>query len=121
LKAVGIFEHNPDLDDRGRGAMLAAQVVWHVLDGIFSQTSDFPKCSKEDYVKYIVDLPEVRHEVVFYKSPRSDRWWMDVPFPTPQDPESDRTLMVSCHYQTYEEAMRGELPDRWWRMFQKLA
>lgn len=121
LKAVGIFEHNPDLDDRGRGAMLAAQLVWHILDGIFSQPADYPKCPKEDYTRYIVDLPDVRHEVVFYKSPRSDRWWMEVPFPAPGEKAEDRTLLVSCDYATYEEAMRGELPERWWRVFQKLG
>jgi hypothetical protein len=96
-------------------------LVWHILDGIFSQPSDYPKCPKEDYTRYIVDLPDVRHEVVFYKSPRSDRWWMEVPFPSPGDKAEDRTLLVSCDYATYEEAMRGELPERWWRVFQKLG
>ena len=56
MMALGIFEHNPDLDDRGRGGHLAAQVVWHMLDGIFSQTGDYPKCSSEEYTRYVVDL-----------------------------------------------------------------
>ena len=53
LLATGFFEHNPDLDDRGRGAHLVAQGVWHVMDGIFNQKGDHPKCTTEDYLKYL--------------------------------------------------------------------
>ena len=81
LLATGFFEHNPDLDDRGRGAHLVAQGVWHVLDGIFNQKGDHPKCTTDDYLRYVVDLPGEQHEIAFYKSPKSDRWWMDVPMP----------------------------------------
>jgi hypothetical protein len=121
LKAFGVFEHNPDLDMRDLGAKAAAQVVWHFLDGACNQVSDFPKCDKAEYTRYVVDLPDIDHEVVFLKSGRSDRWWMDIPYPPASNQHAKRTLTVPCTYETYEEASRGELPDAWWRMFQKLA
>lgn len=121
MLALGIFEHNPDLDDRGRGAHLSAQVVWHMLDGIFYQTGDHPKCSSEEYTRYVVDLPGNNHEVAFFKSSRSDRWWMDVPIPTSKQNNKDHHHLVPCSYEDYEEAASGQLPDRWWRTYQKLA
>jgi arginase family enzyme len=121
MMALGIFEHNPDLDDRGRGSHLAAQVLWHMIDGIFSQTGDYPKCNAEEYTKYLVDLQGQDHEVAFYKSSRSDRWWMDVPIPTSKKNNKDHHHLVPCSYEDYEEASEGELPDRWWRTYQKLA
>jgi hypothetical protein len=121
LKAIGLFEHNPDLDHRHLGAELCGQVVWHILEGIFSQKADYPKCAKESYQRYVVDLENVRHEVVFYKSPRSDRWWMEVPFPPRKGNDLRRELLISCSYEDYQEAAHGNLPDRWWKTFQKLA
>ena len=121
LLAVGLFEHNPDLDDRERGAHLMAQGIWHVLDGIFNQKGDHPKCTTEDYLKYVVDLPGEDHEIAFYKSPKSDRWWMDVPVPTTAKNNLLPSLLVPCSYEEYVEASNGSLPDRWWRTFQKLA
>lgn len=121
LLATGFFEHNPDLDDRGRGAHLVAQGVWHVLDGIFNQKGDHPKCSTEDYLRYVVDLPGEQHEIAFYKSPKSDRWWMDVPMPNSDKSNLLPSLLVPCSYEEYVEASEGSLPDRWWRTYQKLA
>ncbi len=121
MLALGLFEHNPDLDDRGRGAQLSAQVVWHMLDGIFYQPGDHPKCSSDEYTRYVVDLPGNDHEIAFYKSPRSDRWWMDVPIPTSKKNNKDHHHLVPCSYEDYEEAASGQLPDRWWRTYQKLA
>ncbi len=121
LLATGFFEHNPDLDDRGRGAHLVAQGVWHVMDGIFNQKGDHPKCTTEDYLKYVVDLPKESHEIAFYKSPKSDRWWMDVPVPNQDKSNLSPSLLVPCTYDEYVEASEGSLPDRWWRTYQKLA
>ena len=123
LMATGIFEHNPDLDDRGRGGHLVAQGVWHLLDGIFNQKGDHPKCSVEDYLKYVVDLPGESHEIAFFKSPKSDRWWMDVPMPSqPENSDSQQSsLLVPCTHDEYVDASQGNLPDRWWRTYQKLA
>lgn len=121
LKCFGVFEHNPDLDSRQLGAKLTAQIIWHFLDGAFSQVADFPKCDKSEYTRYVVDLPDIDHEVVFLKSGRSDRWWMDIPYPPTAQQHAKRTLMVPCTYKAYEEAAGGDLPDAWWRMFQKLA
>ena len=116
MKAIGIFEHNPDLDNRNLGAQLIGQVVWHVLDGIYAQKSDYPKCGLDEYARYVVDLSDVEQAVVFYKSSKSDRWWMEVPFPG----QKTGAHIVGCAYEDYLEASAGKMPDRWWKTLQKL-
>ena len=116
MKAIGIFEHNPDLDNRNLGAQLIGQVVWHVLDGIYAQKSDFPKCGLDEYARYVVDLSDVEQAVVFYKSSKSDRWWMEVPYPG----QKTGTHIVGCAHEDYLEASAGKMPDRWWKTLQKL-
>ena len=115
MKAIGIFEHNPDLDNRNLGAQLIGQVVWHVLDGIYAQKSDYPKCGLDEYARYVVDLSDVEQAVVFYKSSKSDRWWMEVPYPG-QKPV--RTSSVVPTRITSKRARK--MPDRWWKTLQKL-
>jgi arginase family enzyme len=116
LKAIGIFEHNPDLDNRDLGAQLIGQMIWHILDGIYAQKSDFPKCPLEEYAKYVVDLSDVEQAIVFYKSSRSDRWWMEIPYPH----RNEQKQIVGCSYEDYLEASEGKMPERWWKTVQKL-
>jgi arginase family enzyme len=116
MKAIGIFEHNPDLDNRNLGAQLIGQVVWHVLDGIYAQKSDYPKCGLDEYARYVVDLSDVEQAVVFYKSSKSNRWWMEVPYPG----QKTGVHIVGCAYGDYLEASAGKMPDRWWKTLQKL-
>ena len=103
-----------------KGAHLVAQGVWHVLDGIYNQKGDHPKCSTDDYLKYVVDLPSEQHEIAFFKSSRSDRWWMDVPMPTNDKTNLLPSLLVPCTYEEYVEAPRdpfrtvGGGPTRNW-------
>jgi len=115
LKAIGVFEHNPDLDHRTLGAQLTGQVVWHILDGVFSQKADYPKCPVDEYTKYVVDLTDIEQAIVFYKSGRSDRWWMEVPHPNQQE----RVQLTSCSYEDYVEASEGKMPERWWNTIQR--
>lgn len=116
LKAIGVFEHNPDLDNRDLGAQLIGQVVWHILDGIYAQKSDYPKCPLSEYAKYVVDLSEIEQAVTFYKSGKSDRWWMEIPYPG----NKNQTHLAGCSYEDYVEASQGKMPDRWWKIIQKL-
>jgi hypothetical protein len=48
---------------------------------------------------------------VFYKSKRSEKWWMEIP---KQDTDKfDRATIIPCSYQDYQMAQAGEVPDRW--------
>ena len=118
--SFGIYEINPAVDHRGQTAHLAAQMVWYFIEGFYSRKRDFPIGNKKDFLKYRVSLQESGHELVFFKSKKSDRWWMDVPYPPNHRVKFERHHLVPCTYADYQEACKDEMPDRWWRTYQKL-
>lgn len=121
LTSFGIYEYNPELDRDGQTAHLIAQMIWCFIEGFAQRKSDFPVGDYSEYLKYIVPLAEEGHELVFYKSDKSDRWWMDVPYPGGSENRYERHHLVPCTYEEYQQATREEMPDRWWKTYQKLV
>lgn len=119
LTSIGFYEFNPDLDQNGQTAILLSQMVWYFIDGFYGRKKDFPLQPKSAYVIYRTSLTADEHEVVFVKSKKSDRWWMQVPYPNTKS-INERYHMVPCRYEDYQIAIDGELPDLWWRTYQKL-
>ncbi|MFK7757297.1 MAG: formimidoylglutamase [Flavobacteriales bacterium] len=121
LTSVGFYEYNPEVDRDGTSAHLVAQMIWCFVDGVLQRKNDYPKGSKESYTKYIIDLVSSDHQIVFYKSDRSDRWWMDVPYPAGMKNRYERHHFVPCTYNDYVVATNEEMPDKWWKTYQKLV
>lgn len=121
LSSIGFYEINPDHDQNGQTVHLAAQMIWYFIDGFYNRKKDFPVGDKSEYLKYRVAIQDNKHEIVFYKSRKSDRWWMDVPYPPGKNTRYERHHMVPCSYNDYQTAVKEEMPDRWWQTFQKLS
>jgi formiminoglutamase len=120
LSSIGFYEYNPSLDTRDQTAFLIAQMIWYFIDGFCNRKNDFPFMSKEDYLKYIVSVNNSEHDITFYKSKKSDRWWMNVPCTPTQSQLYERHYLVPCSYSDYQEALKNEIPERWWQVYQKL-
>lgn len=120
LTSFGIYELNPDVDPTGQSSHLAAQMVWCFIEGYLSRKADYPVCDYSEYLKFIVHLEQEQHDLIFYKSNKSDRWWMDVPYPAGEQ-KYERHHLVPCTYEEYQQASNEELPDRWWKTYQKLV
>jgi hypothetical protein len=108
------FVSSRDLD--GQNANLWAQGLWYFIDGVAGRVSDFPMRSKEDYVRFTVLLPKDEGELVFYKSPWSQRWWIEVPSNPGQDA---RNSLIPCSAEDYATAQNGEIPAVWWRVVRR--
>jgi formiminoglutamase len=121
VTSIGFYELNPELDNNGQTAHSVAQMIWYFIDGYNHRKNDFPVGSRKTYLKYIVNMQEGNNEVVFYKSDKSERWWMDVPFPSHSKIKFERHVLVPCSYQDYKTACENEVPNRWWQTFQKLT
>lgn len=117
--SVGFYEYNPMLDDREHTAMLLAQMIWCFVDGYYSRKGDLPIYPKSNYITYRVTLENDDYELVFVKSKKSDRWWMQVPYFGSKS-VNERFYLVPCRYEDYQLAVDGEMPDIWWRTHQKL-
>lgn len=121
LTSFGVYELNPTFDSDGQSAHLVAQLVWCFIDGVSQRKKDYPVGDYEEYMKFIVPLMQDGHELVFYKSPKTDRWWMDVPYPGGMENKYERHHLVPCTYDEYQQASHDEMPDRWWKTYQKLV
>ncbi|MXV49423.1 arginase [Pedobacter sp. HMF7647] len=120
LSSIGLYEFNPAFDQNGQTATLLAQMLWYLTDGYYNRKKDFPLQPKSQYLIYKTSLKNNQHELVFVKSKKSDRWWMQVPYPVGVS-KNERFHLVPCQYEDYQVAVSGEMPDLWWRTYQKLV
>lgn len=121
LSSIGFYEINPAFDTNKQTAHLVAQMIWYFIDGYYNRKQDYPIVDKSLYTKYRVSIKDHEHEIIFYKSNKSDRWWMDVPYPINHKIKYERHQMVPCSYSDYKTACSDEMPDKWWQTFQKLG
>ena len=117
--SVGFYEFNPTFDPMEQTAMLVSQMIWCFMDGYYNRKHDAPLIPKSAYIIYRTPLENEDHELVFVKSKKSDRWWMQVPYFGTKS-VNERFYLVPCRYEDYQLAVAGEMPDLWWRTHQKL-
>ncbi len=117
----GIFEMNPAYDRDGQTAHMLAHAVWFFLEGYHFRMGDFPSRDKQSYRRYTAMLSDHGIEIVFYKSLKSDRWWMEVP--CDDDERRQRYLrhtLVPCNYSDYMRAMENDIPELWWHYYNRM-
>lgn len=117
LSATGIFDFNPSLENDRQNAQLLAQGIWYFIDGVDWRKGDYPLRPKSDYIKFTVLSDQLDQEIIFYKSPWSERWWMEIPS-HPKD--VSKNSLISCDIEDYHLAKKGEIPDRYWKAIQKI-
>ncbi len=119
LTQLGIFGFNPGLDINGRTAQLIAEMIWYFAEGISQRKGDFPIGSRKDYQKFTV-LMDDNTELIFYKSPKSGRWWMESPSISEIISNHARHRLIPCNPEDYSLAMAGEIPLIWWNALKRL-
>ncbi len=120
LTSIGFYELNPALDVSDQSAFLFAEMIWYFLDGFANRQHDFPEKTSEDFIKYTVHNEEFSEELVFLKSKKTNRWWMVVGTKEVIGRKYTRHQYVPCSYSDYQMALNQEIPDRWWKVQQKI-
>ncbi|MCX6351572.1 MAG: formimidoylglutamase [Bacteroidetes bacterium] len=119
VKNIGFYEFNPANDLNGQTAHLIAQMVWYFTDGFLNRYNENPIDNRDEFLKFITSLQDNNYQIVFYKSKRTDRWWMEVPI---NEKEFDNsTHIIPCSYNDYVAATKEQIPDRWWQAMKKLS
>lgn len=113
VSSLGIFNHNNTVAE----SMLVAQIIWYFIEGYQYRSHEYPFGSKENYLKYTVPLEE--EELVFYKSDKTDRWWIEIPFISNGNNKLKRNTLLPCSFDEYLLACNQELPERWWKAQRK--
>lgn len=121
VSSLGVFNYNVAEDVNGQQATLIAQMIWYFLEGLSGRVKEFPLVRKQNFMEYKVQIPDVDEDIVFYKSKRTDKWWIKIPYVVKGSNYADRSHLMPCGYTDYQKASRGEMPELWWKTFQKLS
>ena len=120
LSSIGYYDMNPHFDRSAQSSKLTAQMIWYFIDGYYNRKGDFPKCSKREYKKFVVPMKDGETEIIFYKSNKSDRWWLENPITSAKKNYFSEAILTPCNYSDYEAATNNEIPDAWLKTFNKL-
>ncbi len=117
--SIGFYEVNPGLDRAGQTAHLVAHAIWYFVDGYLWRKQDYPYKDKDSYRKFHVPIND-SYKIVFYRSRKSSRWWMEVPVGEDKLEKYMNHYLIPCSYEDYKTALEGEIPDRWLLAFNKI-
>lgn len=113
VSLLGIFNHNNSKQE----SVLMAQIIWYFIEGFHYRSNEYPFGSRKNYIKYIVPLEE--EELVFYKSNKTDRWWIEIPFISSSNNKLKKNTLLPCSHEEYLGACNQEIPERWWKAQRK--
>ncbi|WP_242082456.1 formimidoylglutamase [Aestuariivivens sediminis] len=116
VSSFGIYEYRPSKDDEIT-SMLIAQMIWYFIEGVNYRVEDDDFSNENSYQKFITLVES--QELVFYKSNKTGRWWIEIPFLSDVNNKLKRHTLLPCMHQDYIEACNNVVPDRWFRAFQK--
>ena len=112
VTSFGIYEYNPSQNDEAT-AMLIAQIIWYFIEGVNYRVKDDDFTDDSSYQKYIMLVES--QELVFYKSNKTGRWWIEIPFLTEINNKLKRHTLLPCTHEDYLAACEQEIPERWWK------
>ena len=84
-------------------AMLVAELIWYLHEGIEMRSVDHPALSR-DFKEFVIEMNEVDHSLVFLQSNKTGKWWLQK--------EKKSNSYISCAYEEYEQSINNEIPDR---------
>lgn len=113
VSSFGVFNHNSSRQE----AALIAQVLWYFIEGVHYRSNEYPFGSKENYVRYIVPLED--EELIFYKSDKTDRWWIEIPNVSHFNNKLKNNTLLPCTYDDYLKACNNDIPERLWKAQRK--
>lgn len=113
VSLLGIFNHNNSKQE----SVLIAQIIWYFIEGFHYRSNEYPFGSRENYIKYIVPLEE--EELIFYKSNKTDRWWIEIPFISSSNNKLKKNTLLPCSHEEYLGACNQVIPERWWKAQRK--
>ena len=109
VTSFGIFNFNPNRNE----VVLVGQMLWYFIEGFCFRSNEYPFGTKEHYIKYIVPIED--EELIFYKSNKTERWWIEIPFLTNVNNKLKRNTLLPCTHEDYLAACEQEIPERWWK------
>ena len=97
---------------------LLAQIVWYFIEGVYYRFNEYPVNVDNGFLKYSVTLSN--QTIIFYKSKKSDRWWMELTNDSYLDNKTKTTTLLACTKEDYDSAILDIIPQRWYNAIKRL-
>jgi arginase family enzyme len=111
VTSFGIFNQHNSKNE----SVLIAQIIWYFIEGYNYRSLETP--NQNTFLKYIVPIDDL--ELVFFKSPKTERWWIEIPFFSNVNNKFKKNTLLPCTQEDYLRACDQEIPDRWWKVQRK--
>ncbi|MEP6260054.1 MAG: formimidoylglutamase [Gillisia sp.] len=115
VTSIGIYEYHSAYPKAGN--MLIAQMIWYFTEGVNYRTNENTISAKKEFIKYQVPIDD--EVLVFFKSPVSGRWWIEIPFISNSNTKLKRHTLLPCNHEDYLEACNQVIPERWYKTKRK--
>ena len=94
--------------------LLISQMIWYFIDG----KNHRPEIKSFDDTQYFekIFVPTEGYNYIFYRNILTNQLWIEVD----NTVDGERKFeIISCSEKDYEQALNGEIPNRWWKYFKK--
>ncbi len=116
VKSFGIYEFK-NFKNEETSSMLIAQIIWYFIEGVNYRSNELNIKNQKSTLHYNVPIED---EILsFYKSPKTGRWWIEIPFLSSGNNKLQRHTLLPCTYNDYERACNQEIPERWYKAKRK--
>ncbi|MAM20068.1 MAG: formimidoylglutamase [Christiangramia sp.] len=115
VSSFGVYEYQNNLGDLAN--TLVAQIIWYFVEGVNYRTNENTISAKKEFIRYQVPIED--EVLVFFKSPVSGRWWIEIPFLDHVNTKLKRHTLLPCTEEDYLEACNQVIPERWYKAKRK--
>ena len=116
VSVFGIFEYLLSGKTETASA-LVAQLIWYFIEGVNYRVEESLADRGTAFLHYNVPVDD---EILsFYKSTKSERWWIEIPFLEGVNNKLKRHTLLPCTQEDYENACNQEIPERWYKAKRK--
>lgn len=116
VSSYGIYEFTSEFNFPAAN-MLVAQMIWYFVEGVNFRKNENTISAKKEFIRYQVPIDD--EILVFYKSPVSGRWWIEIPFISPANNKLKRHALLPCTQGDYLDACNQIIPERWYKTKRK--
>ncbi|MCD2260225.1 formimidoylglutamase [Psychroserpens luteolus] len=116
VSSFGIYEYKPS-NELEATPMLMSQMIWYFIEGVNCRINDDDFDNEANHQKYNVLIED--EELIFYKSIKTGRWWIEIPFLPNVNNKLKKHTLLPCTHEDYIEASHGKIPERWYKAYKK--
>lgn len=116
VSSFGIYEYKYAAKDNAT-SMLIAQMMWYFIEGVNCRVKDDDFMNEKAFQKYNVLAND--EDLTFYKSLRTGRWWIEIPFLPNVNNKLKKHTLLPCTHDDYVRATHDEIPERWYKAYRK--